>query len=118
MTTYPARRGVLNTVQWKGMSDGLTDLRYLATLDGLIAGAAESPRNGPRERAATVRAKIDRFLDRISLESINIESDTDPMPYPDLSAADLHAFRQDLAREAVVLQRELVPSPAEENSLQ
>ena len=32
LATYPARRGSVPTLQWKGLSAGLYDLRYLETL--------------------------------------------------------------------------------------
>ena len=117
MVTYPAQRGVIGTVQWKGMSDGITDLRYLTTVDGLIADASGSPSNALRQRAASLRGYIDRFLDRISLSEINIDSDNDPMPYSDLGAETLSAFREEIAREGAALHHQMNPRHVEESSV-
>jgi len=118
MVTYPARRGVMATVQWKGMSDGITDLRYLRTIDGLIADASRSSRSELRQQAAIARENVDRFLDRISLSEINVDSDSDPMPYSDLPAEAFQAFRDEMARGAAQLQQQLALCNEEERSLQ
>jgi len=118
MVTYPARHGVMATVQWKGMSDGITDLRYLRTIDGLIADASRSSRSELRQQAAIARENVDRFLDRISLSEINVDSDSDPMPYSDLPAEAFQAFRDEMARGAAQLQQQLALCNEEERSLQ
>jgi hypothetical protein len=103
LATYPARRGSVPTLQWKGLSAGLYDLRYLETLDELRHQA--SVRGGP---AASLAREIDTavgaLLGRILLREIEIISDEDVRPYPDLEAHELEAFRALVARGAVELQ--------------
>ena len=104
LATYPARRGSVPTLQWKGLSAGLYDLRYLETLTELRRRAAE--RGG---RAAALAREIEAaagdLLTRISLRDIEIISDTDVRPYPDLEARDLEELRELIARGAVEIQK-------------
>ena len=103
MTTYPARGGSIPTLQWKGLSAGLFDLAYLATVESLAQRAAD--RGGAAADAArAARADIDAFLAGVSLTHIQIDSDTETQPYPHLRAEDLAAFRERLARAAVAIQ--------------
>jgi hypothetical protein len=103
MTTYPSRGGSIPTLQWKGLSDGITDLRYLMTLDAIVARALTAPSAAIRERAATVRARTNVFLDRVSLTDIDIVSETIREPYSGIAPADYRAFRVQMARDAVDL---------------
>ena len=104
LATYPARRGSVPTLQWKGLSAGLYDLRYLETLTALqrqaaaIGGAAASC-------ARDVDAAAGDVLRYISLRDIEITSAEDPRPYPDLGAADLERLREIVSRGAVEIQR-------------
>lgn len=112
MTTYPARGGTIPTLQWKGLSDGLTDLRYLTTVDALIEAASRSDSEHVRRQASDVRARMHRFLDRLSLNSIEIVSETDPLPYAEIAPSAYSDFREQMARDAVLLQRLLSAEPA------
>jgi hypothetical protein len=82
MATYPAEKGVIPTVQWKGMADGLTDLRYLTTLDHELSRAAQSTVPSVRERAVQIRAQVDAIADRIPWLGLDILSATNPVPAP------------------------------------
>jgi hypothetical protein len=103
MTTYPARAGSIPTLQWKGLSAGLFDLAYLATLDALLRRAGE--RGGAAADAArAAQVDVDQFLAAVSLTHIQIDSDSETEPYPHLGAEDFAAFRERLARAAVEIQ--------------
>jgi hypothetical protein len=107
MTTYPARGGSIPTLQWKGLSDGITDLRYLTTLDATITRALSAPSASVRSSAAMIRARTNAFLDRVSLTDIDIVSETNREPYPGIAPADYRAFRVQMARDAVELSASL-----------
>ena len=92
------------TLQWKGLSAGLYDLRYLETLSELQCKAAA--RGGAAaSMAEDVDTAVGAVLGRISLREIEITSEDDVRPYPDLEAKDLEAFRELVARGAVEIQR-------------
>lgn len=104
MTTYPARSGSIPTLQWKGLSAGISDLTYLTTLAALV----ERGRAAGGAAAAAARevwARVDQFLERIPLRQIEIASDTEARPYPTLEAASLDAFREEMARDALALEQ-------------
>ena len=103
LATYPARRGSVPTLQWKGLSAGLYDLRYLETLAELQRQAAT--RGGAAASLAReIETAVGALLARIPLREIEITSDEDLRPYPDLEAHDLEAFRELVARGAVEIQ--------------
>lgn len=91
LATYPSRHGPIPTLQWFGMRDGLTDLRYLATLDYMLQ-RAES-RAGSQGVVEHVRAELAKIMRTIDLREVSIRSDTDPRPYMHIDSADYHAFR-------------------------
>jgi hypothetical protein len=104
LATYPARRGSVPTLQWKGLSAGLYDLRYLETLSALQREA--TARGGAAaSMAEDVDAAVGAVVRRISLRDIEITSDDDVRPYPDLEAQDLEAFRELVSRGAVEIYR-------------
>ena len=43
MYTYPAANGIIPTMQWEGMREGMDDLRYLATLREFMEAAGKAP---------------------------------------------------------------------------
>jgi hypothetical protein len=103
MTTYPARGGSIPTLQWKGLSDGITDLRYLTTLDRAVTDARAHERAAARALAADVTRRRDALLARFSLTHIDIVSEQDAVPYDGIGAADLRAAREQIARDTVAL---------------
>jgi hypothetical protein len=103
MTTYPARGGSIPTLQWKGLSDGITDLRDLTTLDRAATDARAHERAAARALAADVTRRRDALLARFSLTHIDIVSEQDAAPYDGIGAADLRAAREQIARDTVAL---------------
>jgi len=104
MTTYPAAEGSIPTVQWKGLSAGLFDLRYLATLEAALAKAAASGDQSLMRDAQEVQGEVDRFLNRISLHTITILDDQDPEPYAGIHAEEYAQFRTLMSQALVDLQ--------------
>jgi hypothetical protein len=105
MATYPARRGVIHTLQWKGLADGLTDLRYLATLDSAIASAESSSEPEMRERASAARRRLDDQLDKFHWTDVDILSETSAQPFSDSDANDVTAIREIVVDELKELRR-------------
>jgi hypothetical protein len=103
MTTYPARSGSIRTIQWKGMADGIYDLRYLITFESAIRELENCRSAEDRLFINEARSRFDRFLRRISLTAININSDTEATPYQDIKAEEYASFREQLARDIIVL---------------
>lgn len=107
MTTYPARQGSVWTLQWLGLRDGITDLRYLSTLDGVLAEARRSDAQGCLTLADEIERDLKRFTDRIDLGAIEINSETHLEPYPAIAPSEYQDFRFDVAKNIMKLQRTL-----------
>jgi hypothetical protein len=103
MTTYPARLGSIPTLQWKGLADGIYDLRYLSTLQSALKETENSGTKEVQLFREAAQLRIDTFLERISLNKINITSDTDPDPYPEIMPDEYANFREQVARDLITL---------------
>ena len=107
MSTYPAAEGSIPTAQWKGLSAGLFDLRYLATLEAALQTASKSG-GGPLLRAADeIRREVDRFLSRINLRTIAILDEHEAEPYADIQPEEYARFRALVAHALVDLQQHM-----------
>ena len=107
MATYPAHRGVLWTVQWLGLADGIIDLRYLSTLDQLLERVRGSGVESCQALADQIERDIKRFTDRIELNAIDINSETNPEPYLNIAPGEYEQFRMDVAKSIITLQSAL-----------
>ena len=96
MSTYPARHGVIHTVQWKGLADGITDLRYLATLQSAVDAAERSKDAMMRERGANARHRVKAVIDRLPWNELDILSETSGSPFPNFGSADMLAIRSEM----------------------
>lgn len=103
MTTYPAQGGSIPTLQWKGLSDGISDLKYLTTLESTIKDAERCGAESGLRLSAEVRQRLETFLKRIDLRTIKITSETDALPYPDIRPEEYQAFREQVARDIITL---------------
>ena len=103
MTTYPARLGSIPTLQWKGLADGIYDLRYLITLQSALERTENSGAKEVQLFRETAQLRIDTFMERISLHKINITSDTDPTPYAEIMPDEYANFRKQMARDLITL---------------
>lgn len=106
MTTYPARAGSIPTIQWKGISAGIYDLRYLTTIHALLRSIEHSGAERATRLVHEVRQRLESFLQRVSLRSINIMSESNPEPYQELGPMHFSNFRAQLARDIMRLQME------------
>jgi hypothetical protein len=111
MTTYPARHGSIPTLQWKGLADGIYDLRYLTTFESWLKAAEESRSNAVRKFASEARLRCDSFLERISLKNIDVTSDTSPAPYKEIDSSEYGMFRAQLTNDILAMM-ELTGRPA------
>ena len=105
MTTYPARSGPIPTVQWKGLSAGLYDLRYLTTLADALERVSHSRDPETIHAIESVRSRLQSIMGRISIGSIDIASTTEPEPYRDVVASEYERFRDTIAGDIVLLQK-------------
>jgi len=96
MATYPARHGVIHTVQWKGLADGITDLRYLATLEKAIDEVERGEDASWRERGAIARRNIEATIDRLPWPDLDILSETSAAPFPNFSGGEMQAVRSEM----------------------
>lgn len=96
MSTYPARHGVIHTLQWKGLADGITDLRYLATLQSAVDAAERSEDPVMRERGANARQSINAVIGRLPWNDLDILSETSASPFPNFGSADMLAIRSEM----------------------
>lgn len=112
MTTYPARDGAIPTVQWRGLGEGLTDLRYLETLDRTLRAADRAGDRAVHGLAAAIRERVASTLARFSLSEVEVLSETETEPYPGLRPEAFRDARMQIARDAVELQRTLAGAAA------
>lgn len=98
MTTYPARRGSVPTVQWEGLREGIQDLKYLTTLEHLIRCADASGNPELKHRGRQAHNQLQQMLKAIDLKAIQIADETGREPYPHLSAQDFHEIRHGIAQ--------------------
>ena len=103
MTTYPARKGVIPTVQWKGMADGLTDFRYMVTLDAALVRAERSADAGSRVEAAEIRRRLVSVSNAIPWTGVDILSSSNPIAFPGVGGRELHAMRVGLMKDLIEL---------------
>jgi hypothetical protein len=103
MTTYPARNGVIHTLQWKGLTEGLTDFRYLTTLDLAIESAEKAEYPVIRERGAKARAQLDSVVEKFQWDDVDILSENSAAPYPDFSSRDMLNLRSRIVDELKAL---------------
>lgn len=54
-TVYPEKNGVISTLQWEAVADGVTDLILVNQLESLVASRGDTPQ---RERALALLAKV------------------------------------------------------------
>lgn len=97
LVTYPAQGGPVPTLQWEGLREGIIDLRYLTTLESVLSEAETSQSSELQAKASMARNVLESFLKRIDLRSIQIVSETEREPYPDIRPEEYHAFRRQLA---------------------
>lgn len=111
MTTYPAANGSVPTVQWQGLAEGINDLKYLTTLENALRNAETSGEISSgnacetRALAQQIRQRTDAFLERISLNEIEIRSSSQVEPWRDVLPHEYAAFRLQMAHDILALQR-------------
>jgi hypothetical protein len=103
MTTYPAKSGSIQTLQWEGIADGIYDLRYLITFEAELKRVEQNCSDAIRRFINEARAKAERFLKRISLKEVNITSETNSEPYQEIEPEEYMSFREQLARDIITL---------------
>jgi len=96
--------GSIPTRQWKGLADGINDLRYLTTLAKTIKDQEAS--SSPAIQAVIHESwrRVELFFYRISLNQIEILSETNPIPYKEITSDEYAGFREQVARDIVALQ--------------
>jgi len=104
MTTYPATSGSIPTRQWKGLADGINDLRYLTTLAKTIKDHEASSSPAIQTVIHESWRRVELFFYRISLNQIEILSETTPIPYKEIMSDEYAGFREQVARDIVALQ--------------
>jgi hypothetical protein len=105
LSTYPAQDGPIPTLQWIGMREGLTDLRYLNTLDLALIQTESDSSAEARECVGAIRKEMENFLARIDLRSVSIISETDPNPYNHIQSHEYQDFRKFCAGAIIQLQK-------------
>ncbi len=117
MTTYPAQTGVIPTLQWEGLREGIVDLHYLTTLEHLLSLVESLGSQEAKALATEARYRRDTFLNRIDIHDIAIESAVETEPYPHISPPEYQDFRRQIALDIGGLyahvsgQPELLPNP-------
>jgi hypothetical protein len=109
LATYPARSGPVPTLQWEGLAEGITDLRYIATVEHLVAGLRERRNARLDALCADVEARVHAMAARMPLATLRIADDIEAEPYAHLDARDYARFRHALAEDAAALSAECAP---------
>lgn len=99
MTTYPARNGVIPTLQWEALREGITDFKYWLTVYDLIGKGMTSDNKEVVQLASEAKERCDTTLSRINLTTISINSETEPEPYDSIESHEYDNFRNHLRSE-------------------
>lgn len=99
MTTYPARNGVIPTLQWEALREGITDFKYWSTVYDLIGKGMTSDNKEVVQLASEAKERCDTTLSRINLTTISINSETEPEPYDSIESHEYDNFRNHLRSE-------------------
>ncbi len=70
MTLYHHAGEYIPTLQLEALREGIDDLRYLTTLEKLLAEAAKSPRLPARQRAEEITRELSRLKESLPLQII------------------------------------------------
>ena len=105
MTTYPARSGSIPTLQWKALADGIYDLRYLITFEAALKRVEDCRSPEGLVFISEACRRFEQFLKRISLTEVNINSETYATPYQQIRPEEYSVFREQLARDIMILGR-------------
>jgi hypothetical protein len=97
MTTYPARSGIIPTLQWEGLRDGITDLRYLTTLDNRLNRAASRGDEHLLKQCKEIIDEREKLLMRIDVRSIKINDEREPEPFGTIPPNEYSEFRSKFA---------------------
>ena len=104
MTTYPARSGPIPTVQWKGLSAGLYDLRYLTTLAAMLDRVSRFADPASARVVEDVRSRLRNILNDFNMSAIEITSPCQPEPYPQRHPSEYERCRRSVADDILLLQ--------------
>ena len=104
MTTYPGRSGPIPTVQWKGLSAGLYDLRYLTTLAAMLDRASRLASPASAQVVDGVRSRLNSVLSDINMSVINITSNCEQEPYAQRDPSEYDRYRRSIADDILLLQ--------------
>ncbi len=105
MTTYPARNGIIPTLQWEALRDGIVDFKYWYTLNYWITQGLASQTQATVDLADAVQKRSDALLSRINLLAIAINSETEREPYPEIEPHEYDEFRNQLRDDIQALQK-------------
>ncbi|MFN8553723.1 MAG: hypothetical protein U0103_19800 [Candidatus Obscuribacterales bacterium] len=105
MTTYPSRDGIIPTLQWEALRDGITDFKYWFTLHHWLEKALASENREAREYASEARTRTNKILSRINLITISINSETELEPYQSIEPHEYDHFRNEIRNDIVALSR-------------
>ncbi len=103
MTTYPSRTGIIPTLQWEALRDGITDFKYWFTLNYWINKGLASQNPSATDLAVAVQKRSNALLCRIDLVSIAINSETEREPYADIEPHEYEEFRNQLRDDILAL---------------
>lgn len=103
MTTYPSRDGIIPTLQWEALRDGLTDFQYWYTLNHWLEKALASSNAQTRNYASEARERTNRILSRINLITISINSETESEPYQNIGPHEYDHMRNEIRNEIEAL---------------
>ncbi|CAN5457955.1 hypothetical protein BH10CYA1_BH10CYA1_27370 [soil metagenome] len=103
MTTYPARHGIIPTLQWEALRDGITDFKYWFTLNYWIKKGLASQKKSAVDLAKAVQKRSEALLSRIDMLAITINSETEREPYADIEPHEYEEFRNQLRDDIIAL---------------
>lgn len=96
MTTYPARNGIIPTLQWEALRDGITDFKYWYTLNYWITKGLASSTRAAVDLATAAKQRSNALLSRIDILAIAINSETEQEPYADIEPHEYDEMRNQL----------------------
>jgi len=105
MVTYPSADGPISTLQWEALREGIDDLRYLTTMEALIAEGktAESPKS--REAVSGASKLLEELMRKVVVTDTQLGTDDVKDPIRGIGHREYVMWRKRLAASVLALQQ-------------
>lgn len=110
MTAYPARNGIISTLQWEALRDGITDLKYFTTLEDLIKAAKSSTSAQTLDCVSRAQLLIDAILMALKPADLGAKHDALHQPFEAVDCEQYDLWRHQIGKLCTELTHLLEPA--------